>query len=270
MQRPVKIILALAIIGLGLTLVSNRLAARIESVLREDALAVLGLKVDVDEVNIRLARGTATIDGMKVANPSGFQSDHVFDLTEIYLDISVLSLIPGLLGWSPYRIEEILIDAPAVRVDIDEQGRSNLEQISRMVTKSRQAAAAMRASDETTSSSDPRPEEGPAASTPKAGDKPLLFRVDRLVINDLGYSLNRAGKPPESGTLPNIEMQDIGDQAGITPAGLGVMVSARLASEILAVVMMRKAGDRLNQRAQGLLNRLLGTPGADAVENGFQ
>ena len=48
-----------------------------------------------------------------------------------------------------------------------------------------------------------------------------------------------------------------GGSNGVSAAGLGVKVSARLASEILAVVVMRKATERLDKRAEGLLNKLL-------------
>jgi len=270
MQKSLKILLSLAIIvGLGLLLVSNRLESRIESILRNDAVAVLGLGVEVDAVDIHLARGIATISGLKVANPDGFPSDHVFDLSEIHLDISMPSLLPGALGRSPYRIEAVRIEAPEVTVDVDDQGKSNLEQISRTIKKSKQAATADKDGAETgtATSGSSQPRDKPAASKPETDDKTPRFRVDSLAINDLTFNLNQPGKAPENGTLPDIELQDIGGQTGITAAGLGVIISARLVSEILAVVVIRKAGNRLNQRAQDLLNRLFngsGSPPADS------
>ena len=273
MQRFLKILLSLAIlVGLGLFLVSIRLESRIESILRNDAVAVLGLGVEVDAVDIHLARGTATIRGLKVANPDGFPSDHVFDLSEVHLDISMPSLLPGALGRSPYRIEAVRIEAPEVTVDVDDQGRSNLEQISSTIKKSRQAATADRGGTETgtATSGASQPRDKPGANEPQADDKSPRFRVDSLAINDLTFNLNRPGKAPENGTLPDIELQDVGDQTGVTAAGLGVIVSARLVSEILAVVVIRKAGNRLNQRAQNLLNRLFNGSGAPPADSNGQ
>ncbi len=222
--------------------------------IRDDAVAALGLDVAVNRVDIQLARGKATIEGVKVANPEGFPSEHVFDLPGIHVDLSILSLIPAALGWRPYRVEEIRIEAPLVTVDIDEQGRTNLDQISRRVQQSRREATATR---------QPEPETSPAETPSQAPTTRIetrnelaRFTIDRLIIDEPGFKLNRAGKQPESGTLPSITIEDVGGANGITAAGLGVKVSARLASEILAIVVLRKAGERLNQRAGGLLDQL--------------
>ena len=260
MKKYLSVLLGITIVlVLLLTYSSNRLSGKIESMLRDDAVAVLGLAVEVKDVDIHLARGQAGISGLKIANPRGFPSSHVFDLSSIQVDISTLSLLPAALGWRPYRVEAIRIKAPEVTVDVDEQGRSNLDQIAKSVQQSQQDAA--KGNREHNNG-----EKDPSGNTDvpgKPGERVAhrnqlpRFRVDQLTIENLSFTLNRAGKAPESGTLPDIQMEDIGGQNGTTVAGLGVKVSSRLAGDILGVILMRKASERLNGRAGGLLKNLL-------------
>lgn len=266
MKKYLALLLGIAIaLVLILTYSSNRLSGKIESMLRDDAVAVLGLAVEVNDVDINLARGKAGISGLKIANPRGFPSKHVFDLSSIQVDISTLSLLPALLGWRPYRVETIRIEAPEVTVDVNEQGRSNLDQIAKSVQQSQQDAAQETRQNNTRKKESSDTQEAPGKPGERVAQRNDLprFRVDQLTIENLSFTLNRAGKAPESGTLPDIQMENIGGQKGTTAAGLGVKISSRLAGDILGVILMRKASERLNNRAGGLLESLLKNPSSN-------
>ena len=260
MNRSIKIALVMVIItGLVLMFVSSRLSTKIEKMIRNDAVAVLGLGVELKTVDTQLARGTASISGLKIANPAGFPSPYIFDLSSIHVDISTLSLLPGAMGWGPYRVEEIIIQTPVVTVDVDEQGRTNLDVVSQRLQSSRQATTNNQTSENPNPTDKAATKPAPANDTASKDSRDTLarFTVDQLSIEGLSFNLNRAGKAPESGTLADIQMENLGGSDGVSAAGLGVKVSARLASEILAVVVMRKATERLDKRAEGLLNKLL-------------
>ena len=51
-------------------------------------------------------------------------------------------------------------------------------------------------------------------------------------------------------------MQDIGGEKGITPHGLGIKVTTRLAGDILAVVLANKAAEKMNSSMENMLKDL--------------
>ena len=51
-------------------------------------------------------------------------------------------------------------------------------------------------------------------------------------------------------------MQDVGGKKGVTAAGLGLIVSTRLATDILSAVLINRAMGRLNGSTENLLKKL--------------
>jgi hypothetical protein len=247
------------LVWLILGLLSNRLENDIETMLQDDAVAVLGLAVKVRHIEVHLASGRAEITGLKVSNPSGFSSQYIFDMEHVRVDIGVLSLLPAVLGWRPYRIEEILIQSPIVSVDIDNNGRSNLDEILKMVRQSKVAAMeAEQKNQETVVQNDASQTAANGNESRREADKHQLARlsVNQLSIESLTFNINRAGKAQNSGTLQPIDMQDVGGKKGVTAAGLGLIVSTRLATDILSAVLINRAMGRLNGSTENLLKKL--------------
>jgi hypothetical protein len=227
--------------------------------LRNDAVAVLGLAVEVRHVEVHLASGRAEITGLRVSNPSGFSSQYIFDMEHVRVDIGVLSLLPAVLGWRPYRIEEILIQTPVVSVDIDQNGRSNLDEILNLIRQSKVAAMeAEQKNQETVIQNDASQTTASGNESRLDADKHQLARlsVNQLSIESLTFNINRAGKAQTSGTLQPINMQDVGGKKGTTAAGLGLIVSTRLATDILSAVLINRAMGRLNGSAENLFKKL--------------
>lgn len=256
-RHSIILILFASFIWLALVFISHRIADDIADILRNDAVPVLGLPVEVEQVNVGLASGHAQITGLQISNYEGFPSSHVFDMADIQLNIGILSLLPAVLGWRPYYIEEILIDTPVVYVDVDRQGDSNLEQILRSIRESRPQTPAREVSksgtEQSTSSTPPAEGEGKPAKT----REPIRLRVGRLNIDNLNFHLKREGKAEQSGSLPAIHMQDIGGKEGITPHGLGLKVTGRLAGDILAVVLVNKATEKLEEKMNDSMQDML-------------
>ena len=86
--------------------------------------------------------------------------------------------------------------------------------------------------------------------------EPIRLKVSQLNIDGLTFHLNREGKESQNGTLPAIHMRDIGGEKGITPHGLGIKVSARLAGDIMAVVLINRATEKMNSRMEDALKDL--------------
>ena len=255
-RHSVILILVAVLFWLALVISSHRVADDIGDILRDDAVALLQLPVQVEQVDVSLASGYARVSGLQIGNPEGFPSANAFDLADIQLNISVLSILPALFGSSPYRIEEILIDAPEVFVDVNADGDINLEQIMRSIRQPGAPAS---------KPAEPRPgqetDSGDSTSTGGTGEtgearEPLRIKVDALSIENLSFHLNRAGRDAETGTLPPIRMQDIGGEKGITPHGLGIKVTTRLAGDILAVVLANKAAEKMNASMENMLKDL--------------
>jgi len=77
--------------------------------------------VQVSGVNVSLTDGKATIAGLSVANPDGFETPHAFVLSSITVDIDTASLTS-----EPYGIELIDVSGPKVIFEVNQQGKDNL------------------------------------------------------------------------------------------------------------------------------------------------
>ncbi|MDZ7685733.1 MAG: hypothetical protein U5O39_12580 [Gammaproteobacteria bacterium] len=78
----------------------------------------------VGAVDISLGEGRATIEGLTVANPQGFQYEHAFSLGTIAVELDT-----GSLTGEPYGIELIDVNRPEIFFEVREDGRDNLRAI---------------------------------------------------------------------------------------------------------------------------------------------
>lgn len=83
------IILLLIVIAGAVFYVLNNLDALVEAAIEEFGSDAVKTSVQVEEVEIRLTEGAATINGLTVANPDGFSLPQAFSLGEITLDINL-------------------------------------------------------------------------------------------------------------------------------------------------------------------------------------
>ena len=255
-RHTVIIVVAALFIWLALVIASHRIADDIGDILRDDAVALLGLPVQVEQVDVGLASGYARVTGLQIGNLEGFPSSNVFDLADIQLNIGMLSALPALLGGRPYKIEEILIDSPVVYVDAKADGSSNLEQILRSIRQSKSSSPSEEIPESQPGT--PTPGSAPSSGSGTAGKtrEPVRLKVEQLTIDGLSFHLNREGREAETGTLPTIQMQDIGGDRGITPHALGIKVTGRLAGDIMAVVLANKAAEKMNASMENALKDL--------------
>jgi len=204
--------------------------------------------IRVDKVHLGLQEGSATINGLNVANLPGFTAPQIFTLGEISTRIDLESLPQEVLV-----IDEITIRAPQVFFELDAGGRNNLSELNTRLASGANAAK--------TGSADP-------------GSEPKLI-IRKLVFTD-GRIDARVALPKEKTydlALPMIEMHDLGGKTGATATQLAEQILKKLTEKAQAEVrnkiidqqveqLKEQAKERLSTETQkatdklkGLLNR---------------
>ncbi len=172
-----------------------------------------GVPVRVERVHLRLFQGLGEFTRVTVANPEGYRTDYAFQMDMVRLNLRVLSLLS-----KPLVVRELVIDSPIVNFESHESDVSNWSEITKNV-RANQAPA-----DRQTAEAEPTPDKPPG--------KPLRIVVKRLVIQGVTFNLRRADGTTASGTLPAIELTEVGAPDGKTPGELGTVVFLAISREI--------------------------------------
>ena len=72
----IGLVVLIAIIAVAATYFVGQMDDLIADAIQTEGTAALGVAVTVDSVETKLADGTATVNGLKVANPSGYKNPH--------------------------------------------------------------------------------------------------------------------------------------------------------------------------------------------------
>ena len=206
----------------GCSGLNERIHGRIET----EGTQLTGVPVDVADVDLKVLSGQGQITGVTVANPEGYGEENAFEMDLLRLNVGVLSL----LG-SPLVLEELVVDGPMVNLEIDPEGGSNLKVIRENIKGNLEEAD--RKSKEERAESD-RAEKGPRRIT-----------VDRLVIRDANFNLQRKDGSFHSGTLPDIELVNVGGSEGKTLGGIGSVVVIAMTKEMFREELFSKVKETL-------------------------
>jgi hypothetical protein len=202
-----KILIALAAIILlvvaGLVYVYVNLDNIVKATIEEAGTRVTLADVTVDNVKIETTQNTASIGGLVVGNPDGFETDHAFSLGNISVRLDGSTLTSNTI-----RVIEVIVDAPSVTYELG-QGSSNIATIQRNVESFVQRV------------SGPTGAGGDKADTAADDGSGTKVVIDNVYIRNGNVSVSAAmlqGKKLSSG-LPEIHLKDIGKQeGGATPA----------------------------------------------------
>jgi len=172
-----------------------------------------GTKVAVGSVGIKLTEGTGSISGLSIANPAGYKTDQAFRMKLLQLGIDLQSL-----GKSPLVLNELVIDAPKVTMEMNETGHSNLKDLSDSISANTAKA-----------------DQAATEQQKETGGEPLRILIRKLVIKDVGYELHSPVKQLEKteGTLPTITLSNVGGSKGGTPAEIGKVVINDLTRRVI-------------------------------------
>jgi hypothetical protein len=118
------IILALVlVIGIGVNYVLSNIDSIVASIIESAGSEVTGVDVSVDSVEILLTEGKASIRGLQIANPRGFESDYAVrvGLASIDLDLEAS-------GAELVVLKSVVVDQPSINYEQQTSG-SNLQGI---------------------------------------------------------------------------------------------------------------------------------------------
>ena len=138
----------------------------------------LGTSVKVAKVELAITEGRLTIDGISVANPTGFSDTSAFNLGSITLDL-------GTVTSEPYTVQTVSINAPEILYEMNEQGQANLLALKDKLTANL-----------------PDSESAPEAN--EATNNPLVI-VENVTVSNIRLKLDIS-------KLPTGDDQELGDK----------------------------------------------------------
>jgi hypothetical protein len=172
-----------------------------------------GVPVRVERVDLGLFRGLGEVTRVTMANPEGYQAEYAFQMDVARLNLGLLSLFSD-----PIVVEEMVIDSPIVNFEQRAPGVSNWREIAGNVRKNRGRTD--------------RPSKKGDSKTDGAPEKTVRIVVQRLVIQGVTFNWRLPDGTVASGTLPAVELKDVGSPEGKTPEELGAVVAITMAREM--------------------------------------
>jgi hypothetical protein len=222
-----KIILGIALllfiaIGGAIYYVFSNLDAIVKMAIEKYGSEAIKTAVRVDKVKINLQEGSASISGLTIANPPGFEAPHAFSLGDISVGIDINSLTGDVIV-----IREIGIAAPQIFFEINTDKKANLDVLSKNLPASTDSA--------------PEPEE-------KSGVEPkLIIRKAFLSGAELQAKVVPLDKEYQL-KLPTITMKNLGGKKGAPPAKIAQQMLDQLLDQVKAEIKKQGIGAELQQK----------------------
>lgn len=182
--------------------------------------------VRVESVNMKLTEGGGGISGLTVANPRGFEYPLAFSLGEVRLGIDLQSL-----QQEPYVINEVVVIAPEIFIEIDKDNKTNLNELKNNLMTMLPPGDGTK---EVADTSD--------ADMPRLIIRKIIF-ADGLINARIAALGNKEYKLK----LPGIEMNNLGGNNGLTPAELTSEIISRLTDQA-TIEVKRKIKDELKAK----------------------
>ena len=225
------LIIVMAIVGSVYYLLTN-LDALVEAAIEKYGSEATQTSVLVDSVKINLTDGAAGISGLTVGNPAGYGLPNAFSLGEVRVGIDLPSLQE-----EPYIINEITVLAPQVFVEINEDNKTNLNELMSNLT----AGSSGKAQDKKSQAS--------------AGTQEPLLIIRRITFADGTIQAKVAALKNKEYTLklPSFDMSNLGGSKGATPTEMASEILKRLtdhASDIVKKDIIDAEINKLKDKAQ--------------------
>lgn len=193
----------------------------VASAIRGYVPPIVGVPLQLEGVTIRPTDGVASIRGLVLGNPKGFQTPRAFAVGQIHMQLDLASLTTDLV-----QVREIRIEQPEVTYEYA-SGGSNLEVIQRQVEAYIAAASSGKE---------------PSGKAEGAGKKLLIerFTIQRAKAHvSADWLKGRAVTVP----LADIHLVDMGKKTnGITPAEAARQVVNALTQNATKAVAPLKLG----------------------------
>jgi len=220
----ILLIIVLAIAA-GLYYLLTNLDVLVKAAIEQYGSEATQTAVRVDKVKIDLTDGAGSISGLTIANPSGYNMPHAFSLGEVRVGIDLQSL-----QQEPYIINEITVLAPQVFVEINEDNKTNLNELKKNLTPGKAA----------TSQAD-------TEAKPQAAEPRLIIRRITFSNGDIQARVAALDNKEYQLKLPSLDMTQLGGNNGATPSELAREILKRLTDSASAEVKKKIIDQQLDE-----------------------
>jgi len=204
--------------------------------------------VTVAKVDMQILHGAGTINGLVLNNPKGYSTTPAFSLNETTLDINIQSLADTRQG-GPIIIDAIVIDKPEALVEFNQTGGSNIQELLDAINSNLPKSSPAK---------ETAPTENSNANLPN-------IRVKKFILAGvaLRVDLTKLGNTTHKKILPDIDLSNIGGDAGLPANELGGELIKRALSAIWKSakneqqkVLEDKVKDKVKDKVNDLFNKL--------------
>jgi len=222
----------------GYYLYSN-LDVLVEQAIEQVGSDTVGVAVRVDRVELDLEAGRASIFGLSVANPIGFEGAEAFALGEITVDIDLDSI----LDQNPIILDEVRIESPAVFYELNAARKSNLDILAENASRGSKAEEA---------------KEDAGASEP-----PLRMSIRKIRFADgqVEADTRAVGGNRLEAKLATSKLSNVGGQNGAPASEIGSIVVEDLVRRTLLAIgqdqLDKVLKGQIGEEGAGAVNKLL-------------
>ncbi len=234
------VVVLVLVVGIGGYYLVSNLGSIIVTAVERYGSEVTQTQVSLANAEVDITTGEGALSGLKVGNPSGFQTDSAIALGEISVKLDTNSVTEQTIV-----VKEIAVTQPEVTYEVGEAG-SNIDAIRRNV----EAFAASQGGGGGTSGGSEQP-----ASEDGGAERKLV--IDDLYIRGGTVNVSATFLQGEtlSAVLPEIHLTDIGKgSGGATPQQVVELIVAALGDQTGKVISGMNL-DALRQGATGLLKQ---------------
>jgi hypothetical protein len=230
--------------GVGVYYIYSNLEELVEQAIEQVGSDAVGVAVRVDRVELDLEAGRASIFGLSVANPTGYEGPNAFTLAELTVDIDLESLADR----DPIVLDKIRIDSPVVFYEANAEGKSNLEVL------------ADNASGESASSGNDAETSGEGAGDAEPPLR-LSIRKIRFTGGRVEADTRAIGGNRMEAELPKAKLKNVGGEKGATGAELGSIIVEELGRQALLAIghdqLDKVLKDQIGEENAGAVKGLL-------------
>ncbi len=234
------VVVLVLVVGIGGYYLVSNLGSIVVAAVERYGSEVTQTQVSLANAEVDITTGEGALSGLKVGNPSGFQTDSAIALGEISVKLDTNSVTEQTIV-----VKEIAVTQPEVTYEVGEAG-SNIDAIRRNV----EAFAAAQGGGGGTSGGSEQP-----ASEDGGAERKLV--IDDLYIRGGTVNVSATFLQGEtlSAVLPEIHLTDIGKgSGGATPQQVVELIVAALGDQTGKVISGMNL-DALRQGATGLLKQ---------------
>lgn len=197
---------------------------------------LLGTPVGVAAVEITLDSGSGQISGLSISNPPGYSQEKAFQMDMTRLDLDLKSF-----GNQPIVIDDLTIKSPVVRLEVKEDGSSNLQALLNNIRKNSKNA-------------DKKAAEQGAESQSGSQGEPIRMAFGNLAITGVTVHISVPGTKPETVVIPDFVLKDVGAGTGLTPAEIGSLIIGRIINKSLETALKKNITEQVEKATRGFFD----------------